>query len=296
MMNSMNGNDNSVEPLVSIVIRARDDGAFLEKVFEMLHRQTWRNFEVLVSYDVRSIDETETIAVNNGARILRIEEGEFSYGHSLNLGVRNAQGTYIVIMSGHAVPDNERWLAELISPLMSNEVLAGSFSRQIPLADAYGYTRRILEADYPPEGQQSPMLFSTVSAAFKKSCWEIAPFDDGLPGVEDYDWAMRMRTAGFSIAYAPRSIIRHSHREKYAVMAWRACIVAEAYFALGLSRRTLSYFFTRGAAVVSQATEDFRALLRKEDDCFQFYRALLYHVATLHGNYKAYFKTDTRLS
>jgi glycosyltransferase involved in cell wall biosynthesis len=291
MSTNMGASVSSSEPLVSIIIRARDDGAFLGKVFEMLKQQTCRNFEVLVSYDVRSKDDTESISAKNGAKILRIEEGEFTYGYSLNLGVRNAKGKYIVVISGHAVPDNDRWLDELIAPLESLSTLGGSFSRQIPQEGAYGYTRRILQADYPTEGLPSPMLFSTVSAAFRKACWEITPFDNGLPGVEDYAWAMQMKAAGFEIAYAPRSVIRHSHREKYSQMAWRACIVAEAYFALGLSRRSLSYFFSRGKAVVSQAAGDLFALLRGEDDLFQFSRAVMYHVATLHGNYKAYFKS-----
>jgi rhamnosyltransferase len=280
------------EPSVTIIIRARDDGAFIGEVFDKLAIQTVKGIETLVVYDERSKDDTKKICHQYGAVIIPIPEGKFTFGSSINLGFSHAHGEIVVIMVGHAVPDNEYWLEELISPLLKDSTVAGVFGRQIPQPDAYGYTQRILASDYPSEGVPSPIVFSNVSAAFRHFVWKENQFDEVLSGVEDYAWALKVKKEGYKIEYAPRSVVRHSHRESYAHMVWRAGIVSEAYFSLGLSTRRISYFVERLQMVGMDFANDLRAFLHGQDDLHGLYRAALYHVATLYGNYKAYVRTN----
>lgn len=55
-------------------------------------------------------------------------------------------------------------------------------------------------------------LFSTVSAAMRKSVWRMFPFDDSIPIAEDQEWAERILASGRKIVYEPASLVFHSHR------------------------------------------------------------------------------------
>jgi glycosyltransferase involved in cell wall biosynthesis len=111
----------SPAPETSIVIRAFNEERWLPEVFEALARQRYRNFEVLV-VDSGSIDRTREIAAANGARIVRLRSEDFTFGHSLNVGIRESKGSFIAIISAHAIPADENWLERLVAPLRRDEV------------------------------------------------------------------------------------------------------------------------------------------------------------------------------
>ena len=45
----------------------------------------------------------------------------------------------------------------------------------------------------------------------RRAVWAGMPFDEELPGVEDRDWAKRVQTAGWQIAYEPHASVFHHH-------------------------------------------------------------------------------------
>ena len=99
----------------SIVIRTLNEGKHLEKVFQGIHGQNYRDWEVVL-VDSGSTDRTLEIARRYGARIYHIPQQEFTYGRSLNLGCREAQGDYLVFVSGHVWPITNNWLGNLVEP------------------------------------------------------------------------------------------------------------------------------------------------------------------------------------
>src|SRR4029077_20833070 len=107
-------------PETSIVIRAFNEERWLPEVLSAIDRQSYRDFEVLL-VDSGSLDRTRDIAAAHGARIIRLRSEDFTFGHSLNLGIRGARGTFIVIVSAHAIPTDEQWLERLITPLRQPE-------------------------------------------------------------------------------------------------------------------------------------------------------------------------------
>src|SRR5437899_10722170 len=102
-------------PETSIVIRAFNEERWLPEVLEAIDRQTYRDFEVLL-VDSGSVDRTRDIAAAHGARIIRLRSEDFTFGHSLNLGIQAARGTFIAIISSHAIPTDERWLDRQMTP------------------------------------------------------------------------------------------------------------------------------------------------------------------------------------
>src|SRR3989304_5366334 len=78
-------------PETSIVIRAFNEERWLPEVFAAIDRQRYRDFEVLL-VDSGSVDRTRDVAAANGARIVRLRSEDFTFGHSLNVGVREGRG------------------------------------------------------------------------------------------------------------------------------------------------------------------------------------------------------------
>ena len=136
------------KPETSIVIRAVNEERWLPEVFDALARQRYRDFEVLL-VDSGSIDRTRDIAAANGARIVRLRAEDFTFGHSLNVGVREARGRFIAILSAHAIPANEDWLERLVAPLRSDTVsmvYGGQRGHQISkFSEARDFERLFLE-------------------------------------------------------------------------------------------------------------------------------------------------------
>src|SRR5262245_29106098 len=93
-------------PETSIVIRAFNEERWLPDALRAIESQTYRDFEVLV-VDSGSIDRTREIATSFGARVIRLRQEDFTFGHSLNLGIAEARGSLIAILSAHAIPTDE---------------------------------------------------------------------------------------------------------------------------------------------------------------------------------------------
>ena len=82
----------------SIIIRAYNEFIHLPRLLEGIQHQTIKDVEIIL-VDSGSTDSTVSIAESFGARIVRIPSVEFTFGRSLNFGVRSATREYIVIAS-----------------------------------------------------------------------------------------------------------------------------------------------------------------------------------------------------
>ena len=198
-------------PLTSIVIRTRNEARCLGQVLQAIGRQTWTAHEVII-VDSGSTDETLPIARRYGTRVIEIPPETFTYGAALNRGIHEAQGEYIVALSGHAIPAADTWLASLLAPLLENGVGA-VYGRQLPSAGCnpfvaegmavfYGTRRQVQTADHK---------FSNANAAWRKRVWELEPFDERIPYAEDQCWAAAVLRRGVSIVYEPDAAVHHSH-------------------------------------------------------------------------------------
>jgi GT2 family glycosyltransferase len=223
-------------PRVSVVIKTYDDREkhrqapgerqaepvlvwYLLETLAALRRQSLAPHEVLVVDSSRGDGiaqalETPAASVGIPVRRVRISSQEFTHPRALNLGVREATGEIVSILSGDATPANERWLESLVEPLADSHV-AGTYSRQIqrPGVPQSAAEKFRLWWRYRRQSsfQRKDPLFSNASAAFRRSLAEEMPFDESLVELEDYDWAMRVRDRGYTIVYAGDSEVYHSH-------------------------------------------------------------------------------------
>jgi glycosyltransferase involved in cell wall biosynthesis len=197
----------------SIVIRAYNEEKHIGRLLEGLRRQTLRDVEIIL-VDSGSTDGTVAIAESFGARIVRILPAEFTFGRSLNLGVRAATRALIVIASAHVYPVYPDWLEALLRPF-ADENIALTYGKQRGPDSAHFSEQQIYHQWYPDLSKTSqPTAFcNNANAAIRRSLWEKNPYDEALTGLEDLAWAKWAKDQGYDIAYAAEAEIIHVHHE-----------------------------------------------------------------------------------
>jgi len=116
-------------PKISVVIPAYNAAGFIEKCLESLSRQTFRDFEIIVSDDA-STDETAQIAAPC-AKVVRSRENQ-GVGAARNRGAEASAGTLLVFTDADVVlPEN--WLANIVQDMESFQVpcVGGGYSGSI---------------------------------------------------------------------------------------------------------------------------------------------------------------------
>ena len=204
-------------PETSIVIRAFNEERWLPELLAAIERQTYRDFEVLL-VDSGSLDRTREIAAAHGARIIRLRSEDFTFGHSLNLGIQEARGTFVVIVSAHAIPTDERWLERLITPLRQPEH-AMVFGGQRGHAVSKFSESRDFERVFPSKSlvmDDDHVFVNNANSAIRRDLWDQHRFDEGLPGLEDAEWAKYWIPLGKKVLYEPAACINHVHTESWA--------------------------------------------------------------------------------
>ena len=197
------------EPLVSIIIRTKNEERWITPCLRGVFNQTHRNIEVVL-VDNGSTDRTVKRACEFPVRVVRIEE--FLPGKAINDGIRASRGEILVCLSGHCVPVNEHWLANLIRDLTDPGV-AGVYGRQEPLSYSSDYDKRDLITVFGLDKkiQVRDSFFHNANSAFRRDLWERHPFDEEVTNIEDRVWGQQVIAAGFRIVYEPDARVYHWH-------------------------------------------------------------------------------------
>lgn len=98
-------------PQVSIIIRTKNEARHLGDLLEMLKKQTFQDSEIIV-VDSGSTDGTLEIAKKFGTKIIKINPDDFTFPFASNIGAENANGEYLVYISGHCLPLSEKWIED----------------------------------------------------------------------------------------------------------------------------------------------------------------------------------------
>ncbi|CAK0740904.1 rhamnosyltransferase [uncultured Gammaproteobacteria bacterium] len=197
-------------PRVSVIIRTRNEETWIGHCLDMVFRQDYPDFEVIV-VDNASIDHTLQVAARYPvAKVLSIDA--YLPGQSLNQGIRAASGPLIACLSAHCIPQHENWLSKLVSGFLADDI-AGVYGRQLPLAfstafdkrdllTVFGLDRRIQTRDY---------FFHNANSIIRRDLWQRFPFDETLTNIEDRHWGKAVINAGFRLVYEPEAAVYHHH-------------------------------------------------------------------------------------
>lgn len=202
----------SKEPLVSFVIRTKNEEKFIGKVLQSLQKQTFKNFEIII-VDSGSTDKTLEIIKKFPVRLIEIKPEEYNPSYSLNLGITKAKGKYIGIISGHSVPISRTWLEDGLAGFKNHKIagITGHYTSKSIGYFCQDLGRILLKLERKQREAFCPWMTNTNSI-IRKELWKEYPFDEKLSGCEDYDWACEMLARGYNIVKDPKFSVFHSHR------------------------------------------------------------------------------------
>ena len=209
---------------VTIVVPVKDGARWLPELLAALDRQEIDSEVEILVVDSGSADGSATIARKHGARLIEISPADFGHGRTRNLAAERSSGEVIVFLTHDAVPEGDRWLAELVRPLDASARVGMSFGPHLPRSGTSPMiARELVEffAGFSPRGEtrideaidDAPPrsgFFSNVNSAVLRTCWEEVRFRD-VPYSEDQAFARDAMAAGWRKAYAPRAAVVHAH-------------------------------------------------------------------------------------
>lgn len=203
----------------SVVIPVLNAERYLPSLIAAIGAQDTGVAEMIL-VDSGSNDRTRALAaLDSRTRVLPLPR--FSHGRARNLGTQAASGDVVVFLSQDALPRDAGWLRELLHPFQDPRV-AAAYSRQVPRPDVSPMERFFIETRFPEQGrlQERPVdgpvtleaaFFSNVSSAVRRDVLERHPFDETLVMSEDQKLSRELLEAGRAVAYAPKSVVIHSH-------------------------------------------------------------------------------------
>ncbi len=205
---------------VSIVIRTKNEAEFIGETLKKIEEQEFSGKHEIIVVDSGSTDSTVDIVKKYDVRLLEIPQKEFTYGRSLNTGAGNAKGTFIVNLSAHAFPKDNRWLTSLITPFQHSQV-AAVYGRQLSngqvnpfeaLQNDLFFGQEKIMCNMKNKKMLKEVHFSNSNCAIRKDVWQRFKFNEQVPYAEDILWQTEVMEAGFSIVYAPDAAVYHTHR------------------------------------------------------------------------------------
>lgn len=199
-------------PLVSIIIRAKDEEYWIGKVLRQVLYQKFTDYE-MVLVDSGSADNTKAIFrsfVQDGT-LVELDE-PYAPGKAINLGIEASAGSLIALLSAHCVPADEDWLGSLVRKLEDPEVGA-AYGRQLPLPASHPWDKRDLLNMFGVERrvQRRDTFFHNANSVIRRSVWQQVPFDPHTPHAEDRLWAEQILPHGWTIVYEPQAAVYHYH-------------------------------------------------------------------------------------
>ena len=196
--------------MVSIIIRTKDEERWITPCLKGVYSQDYKDFEVII-VDNESTDKTiEKASQFNIDEILTCKN--YKPGFALNMGIRASKGEYIVCLSGHCVPVNNKWLSSLLENIVDKNV-AGVYGRQEPLAFTPDSDKRDLSIIFglDKKVQRHDSFFHNANSMIRRDLWDEMPFDENITNIEDRLWAEKILQEGYNIVYEPKASVFHYH-------------------------------------------------------------------------------------
>lgn len=254
------------QPRCSIIIRAYNEEKHIGRLLQGILEQTVKGIQIIL-VDSGSKDRTIAIASEYPVEVVSIEPDEFTFGRSLNLGISRAAADLVVMASAHVFPVYPDWLETLLRPF-KDEKVGLAYGKQRGSDTTAFSEHQIFHHWYPEESspRQDHPFCNNANAAIRKSLWELHPYDETLPALEDLEWGKWAMEQGYSIDYCAESEVIHVHNEsldgiynryKREGMAFKRIYPLETF-----TERDLFRLFTRNVSRDFEIARSQRVLLK----------------------------------
>jgi len=196
--------------MISIIIRTKNEERWIVSCLRAVFKQNYRDFEVIL-VDNESTDNTvERARQFNISRVITCKD--YKPGLAINMGIREAKGEYIVCLSGHCIPVDDKWLGSLLKNFDAGDV-AGVYGRQEPMSFTSDFDKRDLSIVFGLDRKVQKMdsFFHNANSMIRRDLWGKVPFNESITNIEDRLWAQKMLNEGYKIIYEPEASVYHYH-------------------------------------------------------------------------------------
>ena len=204
-----------MKPACSIVIRAYNEERHIGRLLDGITQQSLPGAQIIL-VDSGSTDATVSIAARYPVEVVHLRPEEFTFGHSLNLGLARAAADVVVIASAHVYPVYPDWLERLLEPFHAPQV-ALVYGKQRGAERTHFSEHMIFHQWFPDASvaRQGHPFCNNANAAIRRTLWEQHPYDESLPALEDLAWARWAFENGGGIAYSAEAEVIHVHNETW---------------------------------------------------------------------------------
>lgn len=199
---------------VSVIVRSRNEVEHLGAVLRAVRAQRWSGSVEIVCVDNQSVDGSRETAAALADRCLDITE--YRPGIALNSAVEASRGELLVVLSGHALPCDETWLARLLHQ-HGEDNLAGVYGSQRYCDHARFLDKKDLDLFRygPPRLERTDSDFWSANSSFTRTAWSQEPFNTQVFELEDHYWTKVLLPHGFHVRYEPDAAVYHyGHYER----------------------------------------------------------------------------------
>ncbi len=205
-----------MKPACSIVIRAYNEEKHIGRLLTGIFQQTVKDVQIVL-VDSGSTDDTVKIASGFPVEVVHIKPEDFSFGYSLNQGIRHCTADFVVFASAHVYPVYPDWLEKLTQPFDDDKV-ALTYGKQRGMETTKFSEHMIFQQWFPDHsvGRQDHPFCNNANAAIRREIWEQHPYDENIPALEDLAWANWAQKQGYKIVYAGEAEIIHVHNETWS--------------------------------------------------------------------------------
>lgn len=200
--------------LCSLIIRSYNEQKHIRRLLEGIKKQTVFSHLEIILVDSGSNDDTVLIAREYNVKIIDIKPENFSFGRALNMGCAVATGEFLLFASAHVYPLYTDWVEKMLLPF-KDEKVALVYGRQVGCEVSKYSEQQLFNKWFPARSNydQAISFCNNANCVVRKKLWEKQPYDENLTGLEDLDWASKIKTKGYKIVYEALAPIVHVHEE-----------------------------------------------------------------------------------
>ncbi|MDO4345624.1 MAG: glycosyltransferase [Eubacteriales bacterium] len=217
---------------VDVIIPTCRPGSQFESLMRSLDNQTVRPESILVMntekkwWDAAGVDTSAFLRGRSEKgiplRLFHLPQEEFDHGGTRDRAAGMCSAEVLLFMTQDAVPADQ-YLIENLLEALENTGAAAAYARQLPQPDcryleAYTRSFNYPEKSFVKSAKDLPKLgiktyfCSNVCAAYRRGVYEkLGGFEKHTIFNEDMIFAAGLIKAGYSIAYAAKARVIHSH-------------------------------------------------------------------------------------
>jgi glycosyltransferase involved in cell wall biosynthesis len=191
-------------PAISVIVPALNAGAYLQRSLEAIFASQGPSYECIL-VDDGSTDDSASMALQLGARVIHVSEGPLGPAHARNRGVEAARGSLIFFVDADVVLARGalRRVVTLFQERADVAAVFGSYDNHPAAPGVVSRYRNLLHHFVHQNGNREASTFWAGCGAIRRSVFEkIGGFDEqrfSRASIEDIELGYRLRGAGYRI-------------------------------------------------------------------------------------------------